>query len=49
MRKLNEAAQALGRLGKGKHRHYSAEEILKRTRRLLAWRRKYGNMAPKKA
>jgi hypothetical protein len=48
MRK-NKAAQALGRLSKGKDKHYSAEEISKRTKRLLTWRRKYGNLAPKKA
>ena len=49
MRRLNKTAQALGRLGRGKPKHYSVEEISKRTKRLLAWRRKHGNMAPKKA
>ncbi len=48
MRKLNEDAPAIGRLAKTKPKHSAAEEISKRTKRLLAWRRKYGNMAPKK-
>jgi hypothetical protein len=38
---LNKAAQTLGRMGRGKPKQYSAEEIAKRTERLIAGRRAY--------
>jgi hypothetical protein len=43
---MNKAAQQLGRLARGKPKHYSAEEIKKRTKRLLAAAKK--NRWPKK-
>jgi len=38
--KLNKAAQALGRLGKGIPKNYTEEEIEKRTKRLTEARKK---------
>jgi len=38
---LNKNAQALGRLNRGKPKRYSAEELAKRTERLIAGRRAY--------
>lgn len=35
---MNPAAQALGRLARGKPKHYSAAEIARRTARLAEWR-----------
>jgi hypothetical protein len=40
MKPKNEAAQALGRLAKGVPKHYTAEEIEKRTARLVLAREK---------
>jgi len=37
---MNKAAQQLGRLARGKPKHYSVEEIKKRTKRLLEAARK---------
>jgi hypothetical protein len=38
---VNKAAQTLGRMGRGKPKSYSAEELAKRTERLIAGRRAY--------
>jgi hypothetical protein len=37
----NKAAQTLGRMGRGKPKSYSADELAKRTERLIAGRRAY--------
>jgi len=38
---MNKNAQALGRLNRGKPKRYSAEELARRTERLIAGRRAY--------